>query len=428
MSDYIVNRTDIDAPSITVPEKRVNSTSLDVSLFGKIRLEYGEALDEDLLNVLENFACPEDTASVIVIPDYTQTSKTQLTNPTIGQFWFNSTRKHIYFWDGIEWKVLSAREDVAANWGQVIHGQQLPKPVSPVSGYVFDYSECIWSIAPAAFLGKIGFMNCATDAVSTVTMQYRLAGTDNILNGQANYLIIGIRDGSTTTGPFPTPPAPSPTASVTPTLTPTPTSFPTPTVTPTLTATVTPSVTPSNTPAPSLTPSTTTTPAVTPTMTPTPAPSSTPAVSPTPTPVPPLSSIVIGGDYDASSVVLTGGCAGAGIGFLANGVTAKSGLSTDGPPRWLAVGYNASDFEVSFTGSYSAQFPGDSNFATPAGSNTMGAPGAWYNLGSGTTSWSCGTCRDIVNFFIGYTIRRVGDPSQTVTGSISLSGLAGTPV
>lgn len=425
MADYIVNRTDTDAPSIDVEEKRVDSTSLDVALFGKIRLEYGERLNEDLLNVLENFACPAVEDAESPTPDLTQTTNNQLAHPTVGQLWFNSSNELIHFWTGTEWVASTSREDVAANWGQILHGQQLPRPVSPVSGYVFPYEECIWSVAPSVFVGKIGYVACATDADATVTMQYRLGGTNDIVNGLANYLIIGLKGSSVQQGPWPTPPAPSPTATITPT--------PTATVTPTVTRTVTPTLTP--TPTSTVTPTMTRTPqpSVSATVTPTPAPSNTPQPSVTPTPVPSLTpsptpvQALIGGNYSCQSNVLSGASAGAGVGFLNTGASGKSGLYTSGPTRWLQPGFNAADYEVSFTASFYAQYPGNSWYSTPAGNNTMGVPGTWYNLGT-SRGWSCGTNRDIVDLTVSYTVRRVGDPSSAVSGSINLGGIAGTPI
>lgn len=425
MANYIVNRTDTDSPSINVQEKRVDTTSLDVALFGKIRLEYGERLNEDLLNVLENFACPAVEDAITPTPDLSQTTNNQLANPTIGQLWYNSSNELIHFWTGTEWVASTSREDVAANWGQILHGQQLPRPVSPVSGYVFPYEECIWTVAPSVFVGKIGYVACATDAQATVTMQYRLGGTNDIVNGLANYLIIGLKGSSGSTGPWPIPPAPSPTATLTPT--------PTATVTPTVTRTVTPTLTP--TPTMTVTPTRTQTPApsVSATVTPTPAPSNTPSPTRTPTPAPsstpsptPVQALS-GGTYSARSHVLGGASAGAGVGFQPTGTTIKSGQSTSGPARWLQPGFNGADYEVTFSASYHAQFPGDSWYSTPAGNDTMGTPGTWYNLGT-ARGWSCGTDRDAVDMSVSYTIRRVGQPSTSVSGVISLSAIAGTPI
>lgn len=284
MADYNVKYTDRSKAPIKIPELEVNDTALDLTLFGRINPEYGEKLDEDLLNLLENFSCPEDPASTdyeTAYPDLTQTVNELLTKPTNGQLWYNSTRYMVYAWDGIKWKVIPLRENYAANWGSIMHGSQLPKPVGAVTGHVFDYADCIWSVAPAAVTNKMGSLTCTTDAQANVTMEYRVSGTSIIIPGLANYLIIAIR-GNYNAGTLIPPPNLTPTPSVTVSVTPAPTMTPTPSPTPTITATVTPSVTPapSNTPAPSYSPT------PTPTRAPsnTPSPSSTPAPSQTPTP------------------------------------------------------------------------------------------------------------------------------------------------
>lgn len=429
MADYNVRHTDRNVSPISVPETEVNDTALDVVLFGRINPEYGEKLDEDLLNLLENFACPEASTTTDfndATPDLTQTSKTQLHNPTIGQLWFNSTRDTVYYWRGDVWWPIPLREYVAANWGSVMDGQQLPKPVSPITGHVFDYHDCIWSVAPAAYIGKLGAASCATDANAVVTMKYRISGTNTAISGLANYLIIGIR-GNYNSGQI-IPPIEF-TVTPTPTMTMTPEATATPTPTPTRAAT--PTVTPTRTVTPVASPQ----PSVSPTLTPTPAPSNTPQPSVTPTPAPsstpsptpiPITAIILAGDYNAFSQVQTNASAGAGIGFLNTGAVGKTGLSTSGPSPWLAAGYNPADFEVSFSAVYEAQFPGNSWYSTPAGNNTMGTPGAWYNLGT-SRAWSVGTNRDMVNMTVGYSIRQIST-GRTVSGSIQLGGISGTPI
>lgn len=427
MANYNVRYTDLNNRPITIPEGEVNDTSLDVVLFGRINPEYGEVLDEDLLNILENFACPEvstTTGFETATPDLDQTSKSQLQHPTVGQLWFNSTRDTVYYWRGDKWQPIPLREYYAANWGSVMDGQQLPKPVSPVTGYTFEYSDCIWSVAPAAFTSKFGNMTCTTDSNAVVDMKYRIAGTSTVIAGLANYLIIGIR-GNYNAGqdgtPLPFTPTPTPTPTVTNEASPTPT--PTATPAPTATRTPLPSTTPQPTPDPTVSPTVTPTRAATVTPTGTPPPSSTPAPSATPSPVNPL----IGGNYSAGSVVMDGATAGAGIGFLNTGATGRTGQSVSGPTRWLQTGYNASDYEVSFTGDWLTMFPMQSGYSTPAGNDTMGSPSTWYNLGT-SVAWSVWTTRDMADLAIGYTIRKVGDPSVSVTGSINVHGTAGTPI
>lgn len=361
MADYIVNRTDSTAPSIDVQEKRIE-TSLDVTLFGKIRLEYGERLNEDLLNVLENFACPELADSEVITPDVYQTTQNQLANPTAGQFWFNSTRELIFFWTGEEWTQTQVREDVAANWGQIMDGQQVPRPVSAVTGYTFPYDECIWSVAPSVLVGKIGYMACTTDANATLTMRYRLSGTSNIVSGQANYLIIGMRNGGTNTGPFITPPAISPTPSVTPSITMTASITPTPVVSPTPTPAVTTTPTPTITNTPNPTVSATVTPTRAPSSTPgasaTPTPTSAPSPTPTPTTSPPVTKLGFDGyQYEAVRYLSNGEhlvqrlnieFTNTGTWTISAVYGGSTNLITSGPTTgtWLPSGGSASDYSI----------------------------------------------------------------------------------
>ena len=276
MTDYLVRFTDINTTPITVPEDTVNRDDLGLPLFGRIFQNYGQDVNENLLNLLENFACPESPLTTNLydaVPDLNETSKTQLSEPIVGQFWYNSTRGVVYHFDGIAWIPIPLRGSYAANWGQIVHGQQLPRPVNQ-QGYMFPYAECIWSVSPASINGSVDMMNCNTDANALVTMQYRYTNTTTMVNGIANYLIIGIT-GNTNEGIIipPIQPSPTPTATVSPTphVSPTPAPSSTPMATPTPTPTTTPTVMPTrtSTPAPSVTPTRTATPIVSPTPTPT---------------------------------------------------------------------------------------------------------------------------------------------------------------
>lgn len=358
MADYNIRHTDKSLPSISVPETEVNDTALDVTLFGRINPEYGERLDQNLLNMLENFACPQMAGSTIntAVPNLNETTNQQLHKPVIGQFWYNSTRKMFYFWNGENWIPTPSRETYAANWGSIMDGQQLPRPVSPISGYTFEYSECIWSVAPAAYLAKPSFVSCGTDENALVTMIYRPSGQSYTVPGLANYLIIGI-GANVNRGVYIPPVLPTPTPSPTPSSTPEPSVTPTPSVT--ATPAVSPPVTPTSTPTPSPVPASPT-PQPTPTVTPTI--SVTPSITPTQSPFPPMSeaptSIMDGyGEVFWSSIPCPGG--------------GQSGQASTG-------GYiNVSGGSGSFT--YVWTFTPDplSNFAVTTGSsgNTWSATG-----------------------------------------------------
>jgi len=310
---YNIKYTDITKTDIDINEGEVDN-STDLTLFGRIKLEYGQQLNENLLHLLENFAAPETIGSTFInaIPDFNNaTYNNILLKPVNGQLWFNTSRKKFYFWDGTVWFPITNGGDYAANWGTISDGFSLPKPVSATTGYVFDYSECIWSVSPANLNGRVDYVACSTDNDALVTSKFRYVG-DTILNSAiANYLIIGIRSnnnlGTMIAPPVPTPTPTSttgatPTPTVTPStsgipVTPTPTTTQTPTVTATVTPTptttrsvgatppatppITPTQTPTNTPTRSLTRTPTRTPTATPMPTPTASPSSVPAMSAT---------------------------------------------------------------------------------------------------------------------------------------------------
>lgn len=297
--DYTVNFTDLNKLPITVAEGDKDTTSTDVALFGRVRLEYGQELNEDLLHLLEHFAAPELPGSTFNVsaPDSSDgTYDGILSRPIAGQLWFNSTRTKFYYYDGLKWLPLANRGEYAANWGIIADGLAMPRPVDPVTGYVFPYSECIFSVSPSNFSGKFDYMVCTTDpATGIVNMKYRLVGSTSLTSSVANYCIIGIRGNTNHGAAVPTPSMPNVTPTPTPTRTasPTPNASQTPTqtsthgvVTATPTPTPTPAVTITNSPTPSKSPSAGAAPSVTPSGTPTRTPTRTATRTPTRTPAP----------------------------------------------------------------------------------------------------------------------------------------------
>lgn len=282
MSQYNIKYTDVNVPPIQINDGDINTQTVDIALFGHIKLEYGELLNENLLHLLENFACPQDPSPSpsnllcpaypigTILPDLSIATANTLSQPPLGQVWFNSTDNTPYVCvdkgDGNcippSWVPLASNSDYAANWGKIYHGQQLPLPVSN-SGYEFTYSECVWILTPSGSNVDFQYMVCTVSESGLVNHQYAISGTGILVDGIANYMIIGIKsnvnNGSLTTPPNPPPLNLTPTPSVTPSITPsngvsptpTPTQSitPTPTVTQTLPPTITPSPTPTNTPS-----------------------------------------------------------------------------------------------------------------------------------------------------------------------------------
>lgn len=248
-STYVVNYTDINNIPISVEEQTVDTSATDIALFGYIRLKYGELLNENLLHLLENFSCIEDPSNPHN-PYLDATHDDILNTPSRGQFWFNTTRNNLYYWNGTEWNSIQSSDDIAANWGQVSSGSYLPLPVSSNSGYVFSYDECIWSVAPASTDSQFTSYRCSVDDHGKVTAEYSIDGYSGTITTLVNYLIIGIKDNRNNGYRLDPPPL----VDVTPTpYSPWPT--PTPSITPSiqLTVPVSPSVTPTPTSTPAIT-------------------------------------------------------------------------------------------------------------------------------------------------------------------------------
>lgn len=314
---YVIRFTDPANGTITVGKNALITDEADIAFPGKSRLEYGKIFNENVVHILENFACPED-ADNPGNPDLDIAYAELLERPVYGQFWYNSTNTRLYFWDGSQWIPLSRMDDVAGNSGVISHGENIPLPISSVTGYEFTPDECVFFVSPFYMPDEPDYFICTVDADGLVTSQYRLLGEGTLTDACANYMVLGIRNnvniGSIDCAVVP-PSTPTPTPSITSTITPTPSSSVgappsvTPTVTPSVTPTIgaTPSVTPTVTVTPTLTPTSTPTesiqpslsvgaspsvtrsPTPTPTRTPTVTPTKTPTVTPTSSPIPSVS-------------------------------------------------------------------------------------------------------------------------------------------
>lgn len=261
---YNVKYTDQSKTPIQISERETNLET-DITLFGRLKLEYGEDMNAALLHILENFACDEDPADP-GNPDLTETSKLARTNkallstPIQGQMWWNKTQETMFIWDGLAWHPMSMKGDIGVNWGTICNGEQIPRPQS-ASGYIFDYDECVWIVSPKETDQPFDYALCHTDNMANVTMIYGNPG-GTTRNGYASFMIVGIKGnfnlGSLITITPPVSLSPTPTPTPTPTTSGPPVS-PTPTPTsslPDITQTVTPTLTPnaSITPTPTVTP------------------------------------------------------------------------------------------------------------------------------------------------------------------------------
>ena len=258
---YEIKYTDNTEAAIRVPRRIFISDLVDITLVGKRTLEYGQVFNENMLHLLEHFAC-KSRLDDLDVPDPDSKLAEVLNNPVNGQLWFNITTKCVHVWNGTSWQPINTYSGVSGNSGFIYDGEYLPIPLD-VNGAQHFIDECAINVSPIFMDEQIESFICEVNSQGLVTCKYTpVGGTQK--SGMASYIILC--HGNCRIPPTPTP---TPTISLTPTqtVTPTPTSSPTPTptFTPTMTRTptATPPVTPTNTPTP--------TPTITPTMTPTPS-------------------------------------------------------------------------------------------------------------------------------------------------------------
>ena len=425
---YVIKYTDKSKGTITITKSSLVTNLVDIALVGKSRLDYGEIFNENMLHLLENFACPARSNNIDA-PDTDIAFGNLLSSPVNGQKWFNSTNERLYIYNLNQelWIPLANSNDVAGNSGVIAHGEFLPRPVGR-DGYVFPYSECNFvvsqhsgassgdSSAPPST--EFDYVRCFVSANGQVTMQFRYVGESTLRNGYANYQIIGIRGESNTplitVTPYPIPE-----------ITPTPTASSTPSPTPTATATAVPTPTATATPMPTPTATATAAPQPTPTMTATAAPQPTPTATATPTPSSSPTVVV----NIPSMVAVSSRLSSTGASTMASAVFRPSGQASaesENEPAtnytWLTNG-NAADYEIRAT---------TTEIVSQTGINSMiGAVNTWLNLGT-TRTWSSKVGPTNTNaeldWVLAFEVRRVSTGQIVGYGSAKLLAHVGTLV
>lgn len=186
-----------------------DTSSVDITLFGRGTFNYGEELSENLLHLLEHFASDEATRPTtttaqakrdVVANIRPGTSNWAIKQPVPGQIWANKTTQqlHVLLQNVEKWDALTNSGDVTVNWGVIADGATIPLPVS-ATGHAYTESECAWIVAPTSYGGSTGsgitYLEISAD--DRVVRAKQSVSTDPnppLTSLTASYLIIGIRD------------------------------------------------------------------------------------------------------------------------------------------------------------------------------------------------------------------------------------------
>ena len=136
---YKINNT-FGTLLVTLADGTIDTTTTDLSLFGKGYAGFGEKLNENLVKLLENFnntTAPtnkiqgqlwfDQTNKQVNVYDGTKfkpaggptNSITSPTNAVLGDEWFHTTNKQYYIYDGSGWTLIGPTTVVGSGVTQV---------------------------------------------------------------------------------------------------------------------------------------------------------------------------------------------------------------------------------------------------------------------------------------------------------------------
>ncbi len=178
MSVYAITFTDQATPGFSIAPGSLDQHT-NLRFYGMGSLAYGQGVDENFLQLLENFASPELTPGV-PNPAYFDTTKM-----VKGQLWFNTTAGKMMVYNGTVW----------APSGGTSSGSSAPSNpqvgdlwYDTVAGQLKVWNGSIWATMTATALtgnldlGNNKIVNLASGTVST----------DGINKGQLDTAILGV--------------------------------------------------------------------------------------------------------------------------------------------------------------------------------------------------------------------------------------------
>lgn len=153
-----------DANSIVIGPGEVNGPNgvfrdTDITLFGYNAVDWGQHVDQNFLRLLENFACPEKelgdynpaTGQYDFDPATSPTTPKDekdlgigngITNPVLGQLWFNTTKNSLYYYGIGGWQSftdgLVFTGDINMSFNHIIN---LADPTNPTDALNLQYAD-----------------------------------------------------------------------------------------------------------------------------------------------------------------------------------------------------------------------------------------------------------------------------------------------
>lgn len=144
---YVLNYTDepnTGKTPITVLPGQLDTTHTSLSLSGQGLLIYGEAVNENFLRMLENFASP-----------------TPPPNPTVGQIWFNSTTSSVTVCTVVSGGGVGTWEPLTSNTDLLTHAADMDLHLTAFENALLD------GIIPTITSAEINALDGVTGNIQT---------------------------------------------------------------------------------------------------------------------------------------------------------------------------------------------------------------------------------------------------------------------
>jgi hypothetical protein len=149
---YKINNT-FGTLLVTLPDGTIDTSTTDLTLFGKGYAGFGEKLNENFVQLLENF---NNTSA----PD----------NKIQGQLWFDQTNKQINVYTGAKWKPVGSTTNSTSSPTNAVQGDLW---FDTANNQLYVYTGSVWTLIGPTSIAGSGVTQVVTEVVQDNTGVFR---------------------------------------------------------------------------------------------------------------------------------------------------------------------------------------------------------------------------------------------------------------
>ena len=154
---YTINNT-VGTTLITLKDGTIDTSTTDISLFGKGYAGFGEKLNENFVKILENFA-----------------NTSAPNNKVQGQLWYDSTTNQLNVYTGTKWKPIGGSTNTTSQPTNAVTGDMW---FDTTNSQLYVYSGTTWVL-----IGPTSIAGTGVTAMVPVVVESSLGTNKNVLKG-----------------------------------------------------------------------------------------------------------------------------------------------------------------------------------------------------------------------------------------------------